>query len=130
MRYTRVLTSLALWFVLVGTAAAGCRTMTDQNRMKLGPQLLERLELRTELSGAEEEVVVLIGLNTTATPELLDDLQSRGLSVRSTVGDVLTGTVPLDRLQELSEHENILKIDASSPVFPEDGEGEQSIDVE
>ena len=120
MRTASFLAGPLLWMILAASSHAGCHIMADQ--AKLGPQLLERLqENRAEQS---ELLPVLIGLSDTATPQLLDDLERRGLVVRSVAGDVLTGMVSLEHLEELAAHQSILKIDASGPVFPENDDAE------
>lgn len=121
MTIARLLAGVMVAAVLTTPAHAGCGTMADRN--KLDPRLLEQVDIsRTARSDTSRPVQVLVGLDRAATPEMLDDLKGRGLNVRSVLGDVLTGTVALDRVDDLAAHDSVVKIEASGPTFPEDAD--------
>ena len=85
---------------------------------KLDPNLrllLESLDARAR----PRSVQVLIGLSAPATDADLQSLRERGLQVRSVIGDVLTGSAPLSKIAEIAEHALIVRIDASTPLYPE-----------
>jgi hypothetical protein len=85
---------------------------------KLDPHLRSLMES----SGAresEQPVQVMIGLSAPATDAELQNLRERGLQVHSVIGDVLTGSAALSTIPRIAEHALIVRIEASTPVYPE-----------
>ena len=96
---------------------------------KLDPNLLESLDqLESGLSEADREVQVIIGLGSAADASVEADLERRGLTLRSRVGNVLTGSIALGNVRRLAEADCIVKIEMSAPLYPEalGGEGGDS----
>jgi hypothetical protein len=84
---------------------------------KLDPAL--RALLDDAPRDADREVVLLLGLARPADDATLAELGARGLRLRSTIGDVLTGTAPLGKVLAIAEHPAVVKIEASGPLQPE-----------
>ena len=109
---------------------------------KLDPMLQERLDGRnaghavadsdgdsdTEESETEQ-LEVIIALMAPPTSDDIDVMAERGLTVRSAIGDILTGVVAIDAVEHLSTYDAILKIESSTTlgveqtpdVLPDDG---------
>jgi len=89
---------------------------------KLDPNLralLESAGATAAASAQQEPVPVIVGLSAPASPMEIDALRERGLNVRSVIGDVLTGTVPLAKISRVADHGLVTKIEASTPLYPE-----------
>lgn len=84
---------------------------------KLDPVLAAMLD--DPLHEADREVVVMVGLAAAATDAVLAELRGRGLTIRSTIGDVLTGTATLGRVAAIAAHPAIVRIEAATPLQPE-----------
>lgn len=99
--------------VSIAVMASGVR-VTE----KLDPNLKARVEAG---SGAEagDVVEVLIGLDRSASDGELAALKAAGLTVRSVIGDVLTGTVPVAAVAAVAAHPRVVKIEASGSLQPE-----------
>jgi hypothetical protein len=65
------------------------------------------------------EVTVLVGLTQPSNEAMLQSLRERGLTVRSVIGDVLTGVAALARMPAIAAHPNVIKIEAGAPLVPE-----------
>jgi hypothetical protein len=91
---------------------------------KIDPNLLASLEQLESQSEDDREIQVIVGLRTAADPSTEADLARRGLMVRSRAGDVLTGSVRLGNVRHLAEAACIVKIEASTPLYPEGLAGE------
>lgn len=87
---------------------------------KLDPQLADLVE-RTESSrgDAAAMVDVLVGLATPLDAAIRADLVARGLRMRSEIGTVLTGSVPLRDVRRLAQSPHVLKLEASTPLYRE-----------
>ena len=85
---------------------------------KLDPHLQMLME-STDARERERPVQVMIGLSAPATDAELQNLQERGLQVRSVIGDVLTGSASLSKIPQIAEHALIVSIEASTPLYPE-----------
>ena len=103
--------------VLAGLVGAEAAEQRGAMPMKLDPTLAAMLD--DPLQEADREVVVMIGLASEATDAVLADLRARGLTVRSTIGDVLTGAAPLGSITAIADHPAIVKIEAATPLHPE-----------
>ena len=87
---------------------------------KLDPGLLDLVEQAERGVVAGTAIVqLLIGLNAPLTPADRNDLVARGLSVRSEIGDVLTGSIAVGQLRALAESPHVVKLELSAPLFPE-----------
>jgi hypothetical protein len=85
-------------------------------KQKLDPRLLAKLEQST----SEAEVVdVLVALDIPLTPALRQDLQQRGLALRTDAGTVLTGSLALNEVFQLAGSPHILMIELSGPLYSE-----------
>lgn len=91
---------------------------------KLDPNLKARVEALAVGAGAAggresasidaaDMVEVLVGLDGPASDAELAALKASGLSVRSVLGDVLTGTIPAGRVAGVAAHPKVVKIEAS-----------------
>lgn len=103
--------------VAFGGVVAIVRVARSAMPTKLDPILAAMLD--DPLAEADREVVLMVGLAGAATDQTLAELRGRGLSVRSVVGDVLTGTAPLGRVAAIADHPAIVKIEAATPLQPE-----------
>jgi hypothetical protein len=82
------------------------------------------LEAIVETAGATaDRVDVLVGLDVPADDPVLADLTARGLAPRANTGTVLTGSIATDDVARLAESPHVVKIEASAPLHPEQGEG-------
>ncbi len=87
---------------------------------KLDPRLLELIEnAAQDARDLETTLVILLGLDTNLDPDTRHDLEARGLSVRSVIGDVLTGTVRLQDVPQLAASPRVRSIELSSALYPE-----------
>lgn len=96
---------------------------------KLDPTLLSLVEsdearddAAKDRAGSAPTIDVLVALTRRADAELLADLASRGLSVRSVVGDILTGSVDRGNVRNLAAADDVVRIDASVPMYLEQSE--------
>jgi len=95
---------------------------------KLDPSLAMIVELAqagdptVSMDNAEAAVVsVMVALSRPASGADLARLTSAGLTVRSEIGDILTGTIPVDRLEAVAADPNVVAIEGSRPMAPELG---------
>jgi hypothetical protein len=103
--------------LLLGGVGGLCCGGSASMSTKLDPTLAAMLD--DPQAEADREVVVMIGLAGDATDATLAELRARGLAVRSVIGDVLTATATLGRIGEIAAHPAIVKIEASTPLYPE-----------
>lgn len=103
--------------VLSGSVSGLCWAATAGMPTKLDPVLAAMLD--DPAVESDREVVVMVGLGAAATDQTLAELRARGLTVRSVIGDVLTGTASLRRVNEIATHPAIVKIEAATPLHPE-----------
>ena len=104
--------------LLSGSVSISRRAATGAMPTKLDPVLAAMLE--GPALEADRELTVMIGLSAAPTERTLAELRALGLSVRSVVGDVLTGSARLGRIVEISAHPAIVRIEAATPLHPED----------
>lgn len=87
---------------------------------KLDPELARMAEdcRRNNMSDLTE-VVVMVAL--AAPPDASDTaaLEAAGLTVRSQVGDIMTGTIAVDHLEAVAAHPSVVAIEGSRPLDPE-----------
>lgn len=87
---------------------------------KLDPHLADLVEqAETNRGAAATTVDVLVGLATPVDAAIRADLTARGLRMRSEIGTVLTGSVPLRDVRRLAESPHVLKLEASTPLYRE-----------
>jgi hypothetical protein len=88
---------------------------------KLDPALEERLERAAAAPGkpGEDRVDVIVALRQPADEATLADLATRGLGVRSVVGDILTGSVDLTSVADLADSDDVVKIDGGGSLATE-----------
>lgn len=84
---------------------------------KLDPALAAMLD--DPQTDSNREVSVLIGLTQPGNEAMLQSLRERGLTVRSVIGDVLTGVAPLASMPAIAAHPDVIKIEAGAPLRPE-----------
>lgn len=89
---------------------------------KLDPKLLQVVEKAHADTSAGAVVQVLVGLDAALDETQRKDLASRGLTVRSEIGTVLTGSVAVQDVRRLAESPRVTKIELSGPMFPEGAE--------
>lgn len=86
----------------------------------LDPRLLEMVErLATGVADGATPVEVMVGLAAALDDPQRRELAARGLSIRSEIGDVLTGVIKLEDVGALAALPGVRRIEASSPVYPE-----------
>lgn len=90
---------------------------------KLDPSLKARVEALAVGAGAAgggieaaDIVEVLIGLDGPASDAELAALKASGLTVRSVIGDVLTGTIAAGAVAGVAAHPKVVKIEASGAL--------------
>lgn len=86
---------------------------------KLDPNLRAKVEAHAASTGGIESadiIEVLIGLDRPASDADLEMLKTTGLSVRSVLGDVLTGTIPTGKVAAVAAHPRVVKIEASGAM--------------
>ena len=93
---------------------------------KLDPQLAQIAEESAAAEGqfgmaAPETVTVMVALLTAPDAAALQRLAAAGLTVRSAVGDVVTGTIPANRLAAVAAQPDVVAIEGSRPMAPEQG---------
>jgi hypothetical protein len=85
---------------------------------KLDPNLLALVESATT-SERDQAVDVLVAIDRPADPDLLRELEARGLSIRSTIGTILTGSVKVSNIARVAEYPAVIKLEASVPMYRE-----------
>jgi hypothetical protein len=70
-------------------------------------------------SGAEVGVLVQ-GVEPFAEDQL-EALRHDGAELRSVAGDVLSANVSLDRLEAITDHDFVKRVEVSAPLYPEEG---------
>jgi hypothetical protein len=87
---------------------------------KLDPQLLALVE-QSEAGQLDSQSVVdvLVGLDAPLDPARSRDLTARGLTIRSEIGTVLTGSIQLQDVARLAASEHVIRVDASTPLYRE-----------
>lgn len=98
---------------------------TDDPTSKVDPALAARLEERG--GGSEERpsptvddtLAVIVSLRRPADDDLLADLATRGLQVRSVIGDVVTGAVALDDVLRVTASADVVSLDGGGRLAPE-----------
>ena len=84
---------------------------------KLDPALAELLA--DPQIDADRFVAVLIGLRAPASDAVLQELRDRGLTLRSVIGDVLTGAAPLSRMDAIAAQPEVVRIEVGGALLPE-----------
>jgi len=93
-------------------------------REKLDPRLLELVEQADAgLLPPATTVDVMVGLDVPIDAAIRDELASRGLSLRSMIGTVLTGSIRLVDAERLAAFERIVKLESSAPLYREPSRG-------
>jgi hypothetical protein len=103
--------------VFCGSALLVAAARSSSMPTKLDPVLAALLD--DPQVEADREVVVMVGLAGPASEPTLAELRARGLTVRSVIGDVLTGSASLRRIGEIAAHPAIVKMEAAAPLYPE-----------
>lgn len=85
---------------------------------KFDPTLLEKIE-SSSASEQNEVLDIMVALARPADEHELEQLREAGLDLRSTIGDILTGSIKLGRLSKLAESGLVIQIEASRPLYPE-----------
>jgi hypothetical protein len=85
---------------------------------KLDPTLRRLLDSSDE-GERVRRVDVIVAVSSPPSEADLQTLRDCGLAVRSVIGDVLTGSAPLSAVPRIAAHEAIVKIEASTPLYPE-----------
>ena len=106
---------MGLWS-LAGAASGGDRTselaMTD---------LLRKLFHAKKLHKEESDTInVLVSLNALPDDLCLADLQEIGLTVKTLLGNKLTGEIASKHLSKLKEHANVTEVERSVKLKPTD----------
>jgi hypothetical protein len=87
---------------------------------KLDPRLSELVESAESGSGDRSASVdVLVAIDTEIDEVVRDALTARGLTVRSEMGTILTGSIRLGDVPLLAESSNVIKLEAGTTLFPE-----------
>ena len=85
---------------------------------KLDPVLLERIE--TASANEKNEVMeVMVALARVPDEVELEQLRTAGLKVRSTIGDIMTGSILLGKVSQLADSAIVIQIEASRPLYRE-----------
>jgi hypothetical protein len=97
----------------------------DHMQEKLDPRLLALVESAgTDAEASAGTVDVLVGLDLPLDASTRNDLTSRGLTLRSDVGTVLTGSIKIGDVARLARSERVVKVEASAPLYREGGDRE------
>lgn len=91
--------------------------LAPEVRAKLDPVLLDVVQ---QGGSADDELTVIVSLARPADDAMLADLAEAGLTVRSTIGDILTGSIRRDRLPDLAADERVVVIEGSRDLGPGD----------
>lgn len=97
---------------------------------KLDPRLSELVESADSGDGDRlAPVDVLVAIDIELDDAVRDTLTSRGLTVRSELGTILTGSIKIGDVQRLAESSNVVKLEAGTSLYPEatDEPGEGNI---
>jgi hypothetical protein len=84
---------------------------------KLDPALAELLA--DPQIDIDRTIAVLIGLRAPASDVVLQELRDRGLTLRSVIGDVLTGSAPLSRMGAIAQQPEVVRIEVGGVLLPE-----------
>jgi hypothetical protein len=95
--------------------------MPHEPGAKLDPVLSELVEraARSLAAGPAELVTVLVSLREACDERVREELETAGLTVRSVVGDIVTGVVAVDDLVRLALVPAVLTIEGGRPMEPE-----------
>lgn len=114
---------------------------------KLDPVLRDTLEARKAKRGdfddgsaddaskpeASPNLEVLIALQGPPGADDIAELTERGLTVRSTIGEILTGMVALDQVEAVAAYDAVVTIESSRPLSldrgADDGDHEPPLDI-
>jgi len=92
---------------------------------KLDPRLLELVQSVDGGRGDSEATVeVLVALDAPIDAGVREELTARGLSLRSEIGTILTGTIRLKDVSRLASSPRVVKLEASAPLYRERSGGE------
>ncbi len=86
---------------------------------KLDPHLREIVEASVDHHD-RRALAVIVGLQRTADAQQMKELRAAGLKARSTIGDIITGTVFSADLARVAEHPLVTTIEASRPMLPDE----------
>jgi hypothetical protein len=98
---------------------------------KFDPRLLDLVERIAQ--GASEQdatLTVLLALDAVPDDAVRNDLENRGLTLRSIAGDVLTGTVRLGDVSRLAASPHVITVELSSALYLEGSEGMEPLQGE
>lgn len=82
---------------------------------KLDPNL-SALISDPALIGSDRELSVIIALTVLAGPKEQDALAASGVTTRSMIGDIVTGTVAPGNLAKLVQIPWVIKVESSTPL--------------
>ena len=87
---------------------------------KLDPRLLELVEHAEGATGEAETVInVLVGLDAPLDAESRAALVNKGLTIRSELGNVLTGSIKLKDVTSVASSPRVVKLELSGPLYPD-----------
>jgi hypothetical protein len=95
--------------------------MPDEHRTKLDPILSELVDRAARSLAAQpaEPVTVLVSLRERCDDRVREELEAAGLTVRSVVGDIVTGVVAVADLPRLALVPAVHTIEGGRPMEPE-----------
>lgn len=85
---------------------------------KFDPVLLELIET-CSATEANKTLDVLVGLSKAADETELNRLREIGLDLRSTIGDIVTGSIKICDLSRLAASPLVIQIESSRPLYAE-----------
>jgi hypothetical protein len=91
---------------------------------KLDPRLLELVQnVDAGVGDSAVTVDVIVALNAPIDAAVRQELTSRGLTLRSEIGNVLTGSVTIGDVRRLAGAACVVKVEASAPLYREPSGG-------
>jgi hypothetical protein len=115
------------FFLLPLSASLACEGSGDiehypnnsmpENPNKLGPLL--KLRLSEEDPDSLDRLNLLVQVTASLTNERVEQMNEIGSEIRTTAGDVLTLTLPINQVGALAEFDFVVYMELSSPLSPE-----------
>ena len=68
---------------------------------------------------ASRELQVIVALSGEADDETIKLLKSCGMSTRSVIGSIVTGSISVENLTNLAGCESVVKVEGSGPLYLE-----------
>jgi hypothetical protein len=96
--------------------------MTRHEKLDSRTRYLLSQGLSTGEVDPSEPVGVFLRGRASFTPQDIAALEADGARIRTVAGDVMTADIPFDAIGRVSDHEFVIALQVSQPLFPEQGD--------